>query len=160
MESLNGALTSMTLQDCNSDLFEELVRPMLERGMSVRFQARGASMSPAIRDGEIVEIDPVDVRFVRKGDIVLTKSNSGFRLHRVVVADPQKDIFITRGDCGQENDPSLNGLQILGLARAKDVRLGWMTVQASFKHGLIIRSAARVQYILGKAVRKTIAACR
>src|SRR5580765_291946 len=117
---IDGGADSKVLAD--SKLFEEVVRPLLKQGLTVRFQARGASMSPAIRDGEVVEVTPVMVTKLRKDDIVLAKSNCGFRLHRIVVADPDKDVFITRGDCGQQNDPALKADQILGLARAKEVR--------------------------------------
>src|ERR1700681_1593409 len=99
----------------DSTLFEEITRELLEQGLRVRFQARGASMSPAIRDGEVVEITPVIVSKLRKDDIVLTRSKNGFRLHRIVVADSSKDAFVTRGDCGREDDPTLKGAQILGL---------------------------------------------
>src|SRR5580765_5818125 len=96
----------------DSKLFEEVVRPLLEQGLSVRFQARGASMSPAIRDGEVVEVTPVMVTKLRKDDIVLAKTNHGFRLHRIVLVDWTMDRFITKGDCGQEDDPPLKGNQI------------------------------------------------
>src|SRR5215475_7141190 len=131
----------------DSQVFEEVVCPLLEQGLSVRFQARGASMSPAIRDQEIVEVTPVISTKLRKDDIVLAKSHCGFRLHRIVLADPAKDLFITRGDCGQENDPSLRADQILGLARAKEVRVGRNIVQARFRSvgGCLLRSAARLQ---------------
>lgn len=140
----------------DSKLFEEIVRPLLAQGLSVRFQARGASMSPAIRDGEVVEVTPVIVTELRKDDIVLAKSNFGFRLHRIVMADPFNDVFITRGDCGQENDPALKAEQILGLARAKEVRLGRTIVHARFKGvgGWMLRSAARAQYLSTKLLRK------
>ena len=95
----DGGADSRVFAD--SKLFEELVCPLLEQGLSVRFQARGGSMSPAIRGGEMVEVTPVIVTKLRKDDIVLAKSNAGFRLHRIVLADPAKDLFITRGDCGQ-----------------------------------------------------------
>src|SRR5215472_2513882 len=113
----------------DSSIFEEVIRPLLEQGLSVRFQARGASMSPAIRDGEFVEVTPVIVCKLRKDDIVLAKSNNGFRLHRIVLADAARDVFLTRGDCGQQNDPAWKGAQILGIARAKEVRVGHKVVQ-------------------------------
>lgn len=133
----------------DSRVFEDVVRPLLEQGLSIRFQARGASMSPAIRDGEVVEVTPVIVTKLRKDDIVLAKSHCGFRLHRIVLADPAKDLFITRGDCGRENDPALKADQILGLARAKEVRVGRNIVQARFKgvNGWLLRSGARAQSI-------------
>src|SRR5579863_5518262 len=114
----------------DSKLFERVLRELLGKGLSVRFQARGASMSPVIRDGEIVQVTPVIVSKLRKDDIVLAKSNYGFRLHRIVFADYARNVFITRGDCGQENDPALTGSQILGLAKAKEVRIGRKLVKA------------------------------
>jgi uncharacterized repeat protein (TIGR01451 family) len=146
----------MTDTGADSKLFEEVVRELLGNGFAVRFQARGASMSPAIRDGETVEITPVIMSKLRKDDIVLAKTNYGFRLHRIVRADPTQDIFITRGDCGQQNDPVLTAAQILGLARAKDVRIGRNIVQARFRtvDGWILRSAARAGYIARKSLQK------
>ena len=89
----------MTNPNANSASFEVLSRELLNNGLSVRFEARGASMSPCIRDGEIVHVTPVIVSKLRKDDIGLTKGHSGFRVHRLVVADLDKNLFITRGDC-------------------------------------------------------------
>ncbi len=140
----------------DSQLFEKVMRPLLAQGISVRFQARGASMSPAIRDGEIVEVTPTNVTELRKGDIVLAKTEHGFRLHRIVLADPAEDRFITRGDCGQEDDPALSGEQILGIAQSKEVWLGRNFVRARFRGagGHMLRSAARVQYLVEKAIHR------
>ncbi|MGC2446107.1 MAG: S24/S26 family peptidase [Candidatus Sulfotelmatobacter sp.] len=137
-------------------LFEEVVCPLLAQGLSVRFQARGASMSPAIRDGEVVEVIPTSVSALQKDDIVLAKTEHGFRLHRIVLADPGADRFITRGDRGQENDPVLAGAQILGIAQSKEVWLGRNFVRAKFKGvgGWMLRTAARAQYLAAKAVRR------
>ncbi|HKV78413.1 MAG TPA: C25 family cysteine peptidase [Candidatus Sulfotelmatobacter sp.] len=150
---IEGGADSKVFAD--SKLFQEIVRPLLEQGLNVRFQARGASMSPAVRDGEVVEVTPVMVTKLRKDDIVLAKSNAGFRLHRIVAVDPGKDVFITRGDCGQQNDPALKAEQILGLARAKEVRVGRNIVQAKFRGmgGWLLRSAARAQYLSRKLLR-------
>jgi hypothetical protein len=126
---------------------------MLEQGLSIRFEAHGGSMSPTIRDGEIVEVKSVERTMLRKNDIVLAKSEVGFRLHRIVTLDRDRDVFVTRGDCGQENDPPISGSQILGLAWAKEVRIGRSSVRATFKRGRIVRSAARAQYLLMKLLR-------
>ena len=133
----------MTDRGADSKLFEEIVRELLEHGMNVRFQARGASMSPAIRDGEVVEITPVIVSKLRKDDIVLAKSNDGFRLHRIVDANHSMDTFVTKGDCGQENDQMLQGAQILGLARAKEVRVGRKIVKRDLEAWVGCRCDAR-----------------
>ncbi len=152
-----GAWSLILEHTGNSELFEDLLCPMLGQGLSVRFQARGASMSPAIRDGEIVEISPVKPTGLQKRDIVLAKTASGFRLHRIVTLDHASDIYITRGDCGQEDDPPLAGSQIMGVARAKELRLGWTTVRASFRHGWFLRRAARAQYLVEEVIRKAMA---
>ena len=139
----------MTEIGSDSKLFEVLARTLLARGAAVRFCARGASMSPAICDGEMVEITPVIVSKLRKDDIVLAKSKNGFRLHRIVLADAANNAFMTRGDCGQQDDPPLSGDQILGIARAKEVRIGRSLVKAKFRGvgGRILRSAARAQRV-------------
>ncbi len=130
-------------------LFEEVVRELLGRGLCARFQARGASMSPAIRDGETVEITPVTVSKLRKDDIVLAKTNHGMRLHRIVLADHERDVYVTRGDCGKENDPPVKGSQILGIARAKEVRVGRRMLRAKLNSvgGEFLCGAARGQRI-------------
>jgi len=136
----------------DSRLFEDLTRELLEKGASVRFRARGASMSPAIRDGEIVLVTPVIVSKLRKDDIVLTKSSVGLRLHRIVLADAVSNVFVTRGDCGQQHDPPVTDKQILGVVQAKEVRVGRNVVEARFKsiNGATLRALARTQNICGK----------
>jgi uncharacterized repeat protein (TIGR01451 family) len=145
----------MTNRGLDSERFEALSRELLKSGMGVRFEARGASMSPAIRDGEIVYVTPVIVSKLRKDDIVLSKGHNGFRVHRLVVADQDKNLFITRGDCGEQDDPPLRGEQILGVAVAKEVRIGRKLVQARFKNvgGWALRCAARSQVLAGKVLR-------
>ncbi len=106
-------------------------------------------MSPAIRDGETVEITPVIVSKLRKDDIVLAKTNHGMRLHRIVLADHERDVYVIRGDCGQENDPPVKGSQILGIARAKEVRVGRRMLRAKLNSvgGEFLCGAARGQRI-------------
>jgi uncharacterized repeat protein (TIGR01451 family) len=128
--------------------FESFSMECLKAGLRIRFQARGSSMSPAIRDGETVYVKPASEADLCKGDIVLLKADYGFRLHRLVVADAGRDVFITHGDAGQQPDSPVRSGQILGVAVAKDVRLGRATVRANFKGvgGRFLRVAARGQY--------------
>lgn len=135
-----------------SQMFEALARELLQQGNEIRFQARGASMSPAIRDGEIVLVKPAQLPELRPGDIVLVKGEMGFRLHRLVLADVEQDVFITRGDCGQQNDPAVSGEAILGEAVGKEVQVGNRLVLAKFGEigGQLLRVAARGQAIMSK----------
>jgi hypothetical protein len=140
----------------DSPAFEALARELLNQGLSVRFEARGASMSPVIRDREIVIVTPVIVSKLRKGDIVLTKGHSGFRVHRLVFVDHHENSFITRGDCGQQDDPPVRSDQIFGIVLAKEVRLGNKIVQAKLKGigGKLLQGAARGQRVAGRLLRK------
>src|SRR6202049_3599126 len=130
---------SMSNGGPDSEMFEALSRELLNGGLCVRFEARGASMSPSIRDREIVHVTPVIVGKLGKGDIVLTKGDSGFRVHRLVIADHKADTFITRGDCGLENDPPVPGAQILGFAATKEVKVAGGGVTVSL-HGQGLRA--------------------
>jgi uncharacterized repeat protein (TIGR01451 family) len=147
----------MTDPESDSARFDALSRELLNQGLTVRFQARGASMSPCIRDGEIVYVTPVIVSKLRKDDIVLVKSKDGFRAHRLVVADQSKDFFVARGDCGQQDDPPSRGDQILGIVVAKEIKLGKKPVRTNLKGiaGKLLRAAARGQYFAEKLLRAT-----
>ena len=140
----------------DSPAFETLARELLSQGLALRFEARGSSMYPVIRDHEVVIVTPVIVSKLRKGDIVLTKGHSGFRVHRLVFVDHHEDSFITRGDCSQQDDPPVRSGQILGVVLAKEVRLGKKIVRANLKgiSGKLLQGAARGQYLAGKLLRK------
>ncbi|UCG43080.1 MAG: S24/S26 family peptidase [candidate division WOR-3 bacterium] len=63
-----------------------LMRAVLARGLPFRFRARGWSMSPFIRDRDVITIVPVDSTSLKIGDIVAFAGPDGQRLvvHRVV----------------------------------------------------------------------------
>ncbi|MGP0020696.1 MAG: C25 family cysteine peptidase [Candidatus Sulfotelmatobacter sp.] len=135
-----------------SRLFEEFVRELLREGKGIRFQARGASMSPAIRDGEMVHVKSAVPAELSMGDIALVKGERGFRLHRLVVMDAERDVYITRGDCAEQDDPAVSGEQILGVAVDKEVRVGQRNFRARFRGagGYLLRGAARGQHVMAK----------
>jgi hypothetical protein len=64
----------------------ELLFSLLESGHTVRFQARGISMTPALRDGDTVTVSPISAHLIRLGDIVAAKSPLIGRvvLHRAI----------------------------------------------------------------------------
>ena len=143
-------------RDCpQSRLFEAISLDLLRGGNGIRFQARGASMSPAIRDGEIVHVKSAPLAELRRGDIVLVKGEMGFRLHRLVVADTEQDVFITRGDCGQQDDPAVSGEQIVGIAAAKEVQIARKKFRVKFRGttGSLLCSVARGQRVLSRILR-------
>jgi uncharacterized repeat protein (TIGR01451 family) len=165
---LDFAINSFTIDDLTiaertqSKLFEAFTRELLAGGSRIRFEARGASMSPAIRDGEIVHVRPAVPGDLRRGDLVLIKVQGRICLHRLVVADAKRDVFITRGDCGLQDDPAVSGEGILGIAEAKEVQVGRSVVRAKFKgvHGRIARCAAEGHRVMKKLLGVADASAR
>jgi uncharacterized repeat protein (TIGR01451 family) len=107
-------LSSGTEYRGDSAQFEQLSWGLLASGHEVRFQARGRSMLPVIRDGETLRVESVATAMLRVGDIVVAKTAHGLRAHRLIFADLARDCFLTRGDAGQESDPPIRAEQILG----------------------------------------------
>ena len=65
-----------------------LMKAVLDRDVLFRFEARGTSMAPFIRDGDIVTVRPVRERPLRKGDVVAFAEPSTNKLyvHRIIRA--------------------------------------------------------------------------
>ena len=133
----------------NSGQFESFSLVCLRAGLRVRFQARGSSMLPTIRDGETVYIKPAAGADLQQGEIVLVKNDLGFRLHRLIDVDTKNDTFITRGDSGEHVDPAVRRDQILGIAIEKDVQVGNKSVRANFHGplGFALRAAGQAQSV-------------
>ena len=47
-----------------------LMRAVLEKGKAFRFEVRGASMRPVIRDGDVVTVSPLAGGAAKTGDVV------------------------------------------------------------------------------------------
>ena len=82
--------------------FEKLCADLLNEGKSVRFEAPGKSMYPAILDGETLIVEPVVASAVQVGDIILYKSEEKLIAHRV--------ISIKRFNARNTQLPDRNGL--------------------------------------------------
>ena len=90
----------------DSAQFAAVCEALLERGVNVRFRAQGQSMKPNILDDDAVIVAPVKQEELRRGDVALTHGEDGFRAHRVHDCLSSAGNVITRGDAGQEDDPS------------------------------------------------------
>ena len=97
----------------DSRLFGELAEKFLRQGTAVRFRAEGASMTPNLKDDEIVTITPVDSAQVQRGNIVLARDGEQFKAHRVVKIHANEDRIETRGDSGWTNQGA-RSVDILG----------------------------------------------
>ncbi len=84
----------------------EVAREVLSRGHSFRFLAPGASMSPFIRDGDVLTLVPFDAAACAPGDVVAFVPPQSGRLivHRVVAVEG--DRCHVQGD----NNPAEDGV--------------------------------------------------
>jgi uncharacterized repeat protein (TIGR01451 family) len=107
-----------------TELFGTLGEELLSSGLGIRFQARGDSMRPTIDDGDILRVEPVAPGDLKKGDIVLFNDGTAYRAHRIVAVDLGRDVVVTRGDAGSENDATLRMGQIRGRVAGKEAHEG------------------------------------
>jgi hypothetical protein len=107
----------------------ELMRGVLRKGAAFRFKARGGSMGPFIRNGDIVTVAPLGPGPLRVGDVMaFTGAREGdLRVHRVVASDG--DALIAKGDNVSGPDGSIPPAQVLGVVRSverddRSIRIG------------------------------------
>ncbi|MBI5882375.1 MAG: glycosyltransferase [Elusimicrobia bacterium] len=93
---------------------------LLERGASVRLEARGSSMSPIIKDGDTLEVRPAGPAGLRRGDIVLYSKDDRMAAHRIVGASAGQGgwTFTLKADSGDGLD-QVTESEILGRVAAR-----------------------------------------
>jgi len=119
-----------------SQVFQQIRVGLLSRGHGMRFRATGSSMHPTIRDGEVIAVEFVEPRDVKRGDILLYRNTKRVLAHRVVAIlnprfsildplsslDPPSSIltpsphysFILRGDASSTCDAPVESGHVLG----------------------------------------------
>lgn len=68
----------------------ENVRKLLLEGKTPRFRASGNSMSPKIKNGDMVTVSPI-FKNLKKGDIVLAKVRGRYYLHYILSAQGKEN---------------------------------------------------------------------
>ena len=87
--------------ELESAQFLALSREILGRGCSLRFQATGSSMFPAIPSGSVIRVEPAEPASLRPGDVIFYRHGiAGLAVHRLVGrrAVQGKVRLLTRGD--------------------------------------------------------------
>ena len=105
--------------------FASLSAEILRRGDSFQFRAHGLSMTPFIRDGDLLTIAPVDAAELEIGDVALYRTRRDRVVaHRVVgrTAEGGELLLETRGDARLASDGPVPAEGVLG--RAVRVRRG------------------------------------
>ena len=93
----------------------ELIEAVHEKGASFRFQAKGYSMTPAIRDGDVITVSPLKDIMPRRGDVLAFRhpERPQMLVHRVLHAKARK--YFIKGDNCPEADGWIPAENILGL---------------------------------------------
>jgi signal peptidase I len=102
----------MTLDAILVDLCSDL----LSHGTPVRFVAPGHSMTPTIRDGDVIEVEPASGAEMKPDDIVLYRGPRGSIAHRIVAIERTggRVRIIPRGDASNTLDEPVGPDAVLG----------------------------------------------
>jgi len=95
-------------------VLSELLRAVLEKGVPCRFRANGFSMTPFIKDGDVVTVSPLFDTKPHLGDVLafICSETKKLIIHRVV--GKQGDSCVIRGDNTSEPDGLVPLANILG----------------------------------------------
>ena len=107
----------------------QLLRAVLGKGAPVRFRAKGFSMSPFIKNEDMVTLSPLQAASPGMGDVIafVLQGTDKLCVHRVV--GKKGDFYVTKGDNTSEADESVPKENILGFVTrverdGKEVFLG------------------------------------
>jgi signal peptidase I len=107
----------------------ELLRAVLGKGAPVRFRAKGFSMSPFIKNEDVVTLSPLQNASPGVGDVIafVLQGTDKLCVHRVV--GKKGDCYVTKGDNSSEPDESVPRENILGFVtrverNGKEILLG------------------------------------
>lgn len=95
-------------------------RETLSRNAPLEIRMSGSVMSPAIEDGDIVQLEPVAPNELKPGDIILYHSlHDTAVIHRVIRIERSASdwIVLTRGDAASQNDAPIPWSRVLGRVR-------------------------------------------
>ncbi|RLC78281.1 MAG: signal peptidase I [Chloroflexi bacterium] len=96
----------------SSTILRELFGELLKEGKGIRFQARGCSMYPSIRDEEFITVVPVELSELKVGDILAfqDKESKKIVVHRLIKIekdDGVPSLLISAGDNLTSPDPPI-----------------------------------------------------
>ena len=110
----------------------ELLRAMMERCVRLRTSVRGSSMSPFVRDKDVLTIAPMGGRLPRVGEVIafVLPDTKRLAIHRVIAR--KEDGWLVKGDNCRTADGVVSFADIVGrvirVERAgHDVRAGCLS---------------------------------
>ncbi len=95
-----------------------LIEAVHERGLAFRFPAPGFSMTPAIRNNDIITVSPLKNFLPRRGDVVAFRhpERAQMLVHRVLHVRGRK--YLIKGDNCPSADGWIPAVNVLGLITA------------------------------------------
>jgi phage repressor protein C with HTH and peptisase S24 domain len=101
---------------CNADEFNRLAQPLVAQGTSFLLCVHGASMYPTIRDGDVIQVQPVEPGEIGIGDIFLFRTSGRLFVHRLVARSRQGDrlLLVAKGDANPRPDRQVEYDDVLG----------------------------------------------
>jgi len=151
----------MAVINCEGTDFYVLSKDALARGASLRFRARGNSMRPFIKDGDILNIKPIEATEVQIGDVILFRQGRRILVHRVVKRRVEPEVMlIVKGDSRLRPDGPVHPDQLLGKVtgverggRTINVDRGVVKLAGTLLWGNAPFLGCRIYLLLGKAKR-------
>jgi hypothetical protein len=109
------ARTAGTVQSrAIADLTTELAGTLLRRFGECRLRVCGTSMLPSIKPADSLLVRAVEFEHIGVGDVVLFGRHGRLFAHRVVQADADAGVVLTRGDAHSHLDPPVAAAMVLG----------------------------------------------
>jgi hypothetical protein len=148
----------------SADSLTGIMIAVLAKGRPFRFRAKGFSMSPFIKDGDVVTVLPLERSGPRVGDVVAFRfpATGKSAVHRVVKR--ARGSYVLKGDNADEADGALSRDRIIGVISrverdGKRVRLGrglaGMAVATLSRSGLLLKGLGAARRLSGKTRRTT-----
>jgi hypothetical protein len=111
---------------------------VLKQGKELRIPGEGSSMTPLIRAGDLMRIQPASAAEVHCGDIVVFLRNGRLMAHRVMEIRHfgRRLELLTKGDANLDNDPPLEGDAVLGMVAAVEGENWELRLDGAFKRRL------------------------
>ena len=115
---MNGRIYALANQESQSVAgipFSGIMKAVLEKNIQFRFTASGISMSPFIRDGDVITIAPVLASILRVGDVVAFVNpgcDMKLTVHRILKVS-REGIHI-KGDNNLGSDGIVSAANIIG----------------------------------------------
>ena len=136
------------------------MKAVLQRGGRFRFSAKGASMSPFIKDGDVLTVIPVEKGNITIGNVIacLIPHSKKLIVHRIVAKSGKN--FLVKGDNSLTNvDGLISKEQILGVVarveRENRQAMAGLGIERRIiaylsKNGLLTRIVGRISRTINK----------